>query len=340
MTHFSDLIARLDSKQYFLDIFHERLKFIDPRAIKILFHQFFYIKRHVGDDFFHYVIEHRLTLELKNGLKIRRKIYTISFSNHGRKPMSQAMSLIYRNKFHSGPVITPQPLWYEEDTMSFFYLGIPGDTLLEHLKNGHIDFDYFKKIAQALRRLHATKFPAGQFKQHDFSLNYLDPTAVLNRPQNLEDPLKKELISQLAVLEKLKAQIIKEKPVLSHGDFHPENIIVNRFDSNQLAIIDFSEVCLASRYYDLASFLLQLKLMSLGYLAPGVYAKIEKIILGGYFGRSAIDSEVMNKLNLYRAWTALKNAVYSMIFIEEHNRHYARYLVGLSREFSQKIKLQ
>ncbi|HOZ36453.1 MAG TPA: phosphotransferase [bacterium] len=338
MKQFDDLVARLDDSQYFLDIFNERLKLIDSRAVKILFHQFFYIKRHAGADFFHYVIEHRLTLELKSGLKIRRKIYTISFSNNIRRPMYQVMSLVYKNSFSAGPVVVPKPLWYEETTMTLFYLGIPGDTLLEHLKNGHLDFDYFKKIAQALRRLHATKFPPGAFKIHDFSLGYLDPTSVLARPQNMEDPLKAELLEQLKKLEQLQAKTVKEKLVLSHGDFHPENVIVNRFNSAELAIIDLSEVCLAPRFYDLASFLLQLKLMSLGYLEPRVYAQIEKIILTSYFHQSKINPAALAQINLYKAWTALKNAVYSMIFIEEHNRHYARYLISLSREFSEKIK--
>src|SRR3989338_4074283 len=75
----------LDDHQYFFNLFQKKLKQIDAQAVKLLFHQFFYIKRHVASDFFHYVIEHRLTLELKHGLKIRRKVYAISFSDHGRK---------------------------------------------------------------------------------------------------------------------------------------------------------------------------------------------------------------------------------------------------------------
>ncbi len=338
MNRFDNLSVLLDNDQYFFQLFAKHLKEINPLAEKVLFHQLFFIKRHVGDDFLHYVVEHRLTLALKNGLKTKCRVYSISFSGHGRRSMYQAMSLVYGNKFGSGEVVVPKPLWYEEKTMSFFYLGIPGDTLLEHLKNGHFNLDYFKKITRALRRLHTTKSPAGIFKTHEFSLNYLDPTAVLSRPQNNHDPMKAAILKQLANLSHLKAEFIKDKNILSHGDFHPENIIIDKFNSDRLAFIDFSEICLAPCYYDLASFLLQLRLMSLGYLDAKTYRQIEKTILRYYFGETKLSAEVTRGLHLYQAWTALKSAIYSMIFIEEHNRHYAAYLISLSVEFSQKVK--
>jgi len=222
--------------------------------------------------------------------------------------------------------------------MALFYLGIPGDSLLEHLKNGHFDLNNIKKIAQALERLHASQVPGGVFTTHDFSFPYVDPTNVLGRDYNLNDPLKSAVLTQLSRLQQLQKKVITEKNVLSHGDFHPDNIIINKFDSHQLAFIDFSEVCLSPCYYDLASFLQQLELMSLGYLDRRLYLQAEKVFLAAYFNDQKISPAIIDKINLYKAWTALKNAVYALIFTETHDRHYARYLVTLSQKLSQHIK--
>lgn len=338
MTNKTNITKLLDDPDYFSGLFNQKIKSIDPSAEKVLFHQLFFIKRHVAEDFFHYVVEHRLTIELENKLKRRFRVYTISFSDHGRRKMYTAMELIYRQGFSSGAVVIPQPLWYEEEIMALFYLGIPGDTMLEHLKNGQFDRPNIKKISQGLKRLHTINYPKDVFNIHDFSLVYLDPTNVLNRQHNITDPLRDRVYKQLAELKKIKDQLIIKKNVLSHGDFHPENVIVNRFENDKLAFIDFSEVCLAPKYYDAASFLMQLELMSQGYLDKKDYDNVENIFLKNYFGLACKKQNTQNKINLYKAWTALKNAVFSMIFIEEHNRHYASYLIDLSERLSQKIK--
>ena len=330
----------LDDHQYFFNLFQKKLKQIDAQAVKLLFHQFFYIKRHVASDFFHYFIEHRLTLELKHGLKIRRKVYAISFSDHGRKKMYQAMVLAYEHKFGQGEAVVPKPLWYEEETMTLFYLGVPGDSLLEHLKNGHLDLDNIKKVAHALKNLHAIKTPKNIFGGHEFSLRHLDPTNILERSYNLGDPLKPEIIKQLAVLNSLKGKIIQEKNVFSHGDFHPDNIIINRFNSSQIVFIDFSEVCLAPPYYDIASFLEQLEFMSLGYLDRRRCRQVENFFLAAYFGDKKLTPELVAKINLYKSLITLKNSVYALIFTDIHERHYAGYLVQLSQALCQKIKQQ
>jgi len=226
----------------------------------------------------------------------------------------------------------------DEEIKDYIYLAADNGTYINLNKD---DLDNIKKVARGLKYLHGIKTPTGFFSEHEFSLRYIDPTDVLNRSYNLGDPLKPEIIAQLSKLNSLKEDLLpKDKAVFSHGDFHPDNIIINRFDSSQLVFIDLSEVCLAPAYYDIASFLEQFELMSLGYLERRFCRQAEKIFLAAYFGDKKITLELLAKVNLYKSLIALKNSVYTMIFTDIHERHYAGYLVQLSQALCQKIKQQ
>ena len=116
-------------------------------------------------------------------------------------------------------------------------------------------------------------------------------------------------------------------------------MIINKFNNHQLAFIDFSEVCLAPVYYDLASFLQQLEFMTLNYLPPAEYQDFEYLFLNTYFDRQKIDQSIKDKINLYKSWTALKSTVYFMIFDDKINRHFAEYLLTQSEDYLKQVKI-
>jgi len=326
-----DLIT---SSEYIRKIFEKGLKDIDSQAVKILDVKSYTIKRHVGNDFFHFVIQNNVTLQTKKGLRRRYQIFTVSFSNHGRRKMYQILELAFKNGFDKGRVVIPKPLWYVEDLMSAFYIGIPGDNFLEHIKNNNIDKSSVRKIAQGLYKFHQMK-PGSEIKltKHSLSWEDLDPTDVLKREYNVQTKMVKEIKKQYEVLRKVYKNIVDDDFLLSHGDFHPENVIINRFDSKQVALIDFSEGCLAPIYFDIASFLQQLHFMTRSYLTEKQFASMEKVFLSSYFGEVEIEKKMMARIHLYKAWTALKSTVYFMIFEDEINRGFAEYLLKRSKEY-------
>lgn len=318
-------------REYLKELFNERIRSIDSQGVEILDVKSYKIKQHFDDRFFHYVIQNNVTLRTRKGLRRRCQIFCAAFSGHGRKFMFEILSLVYRNGFDKGNTVVPRPLWYIAELQAGFYVGVPGDNLLEHIKNGNIDKTAIQKIAKGLRELHQVRGIHNlKLKKHSFLWEYLDPTDILGRAYNRDTELAIEIRNQFKELKALHKKIIDDKYLLSHGDFHPENVIINKFNSKQVAIIDFSEGCLAPVYYDMASFLQQLEFMTRSYLTRIQYARLEKIFLDSYWGEVDITWEMMAKMNLYKAWTALKSVVYFMIFEDDANRDFAKYLLEKS----------
>lgn len=322
----------VSDKNYFWRLFEARIKEIDHGGKEVIHLDEYRVKWHVDDLFFHYVICHDLTIRTEDNLRRRYKIYSAGFSGHARRKMFAVMKIAYEHGFRRKETIVPKPLWYDEQIMAVFYIGVGGDNLLEYIKNGYLNEEAIANIARGLKKFHALKVNhAINLLPHYFNLGFLDPTNVLGRPYNQTRELRQDILNQFAKLSALKEKLIQPgEQCLAHGDFHPENVIVNRFDNKQLAFIDFSEVCLAPPYYDIASFLEQLNFMTLEYLNPNVYEKMEKIFLVNYFGAGKIAEEIKNKINLYKAWTALKSAVYFMIFDDEVNENFVRYNLARS----------
>jgi len=330
----------IKDKKYLRDLFQRRIKDIDPQGEKILRIDNYFIKEHFDNNFFHYVLYNNVTLKTVTGLRKRYIVLAISFSGHKRKKMYQALELAYHHDFAKGGVVVPQPLWYVDEIMTAFYIGVPGENLLEHIKNGYLNLKIIKKIAQGLTKFHQI-IPSKKLKlkKHSFAPIYLDPINVINRKYNKDTLLAKDALTQFSQLKKIQPKLIKDNYLFSHGDFHPENVIINKFNNNQVIFIDFSEICLAPVYYDIASFLQQLRFMTLNYLSLKEYQQMEYVFLSTYFNNHHIDQEIINKINLYKSWTALKSVIYFMIFEDKTNRDFAEYLLTQSEDYLRQIKI-
>lgn len=337
--HEKKIPVLLRNPEYLKKIFNERVIDIDPDGEKVLGIESFYPKNHADANFFHIVAYNKIRIRTKAGLRCRYRVLAIAFSGHGRKKMYQVLSLAYKHGFSEGEIIVPRPLWYLDELMAACYVGVPGENLLEHIKNGHTHVKLIELIARGLRRLHALK-PGMliRLSKHEFSLSYLDPTNVIEADHNLRTDLRQGVLEQYQLLCQKQNELGKQVQHLSHGDFHPENIIINQFNSNEAAIIDFSESCKAPIYYDIASFLEQLEFMTLDYISPEVYQKLEDSFLNAYFQGQEITRASHNQINLYKAWTALKSTVYFMIFTDEKNKYFAEYLLKKSKEYLGRIK--
>lgn len=314
---------KLLDEKYMKEFFASRATRIDGRNRKLVKLNIHPIKKHVDSIFFHLVILYAVTFVLQDGSRKRFKIYCASRSENLREKMFKIMKLAYNYGFKSGKVLVPRPLWYVKELQAAFYVGMQGENILEHIKNGAATRGVIRKAAGFLAGFHQLK-PSKDIKlnKHKFDWQYLDPTHILKREKNKNHKLTSEIKEDYKKLKKyFNKDLAHLKFELSHGDFHPENIIINKFDSTQIAIIDFSESCLAPAAYDLGSFLQQLKFMTSAYDVQGnKYDKWEELFLNEYFYRRKIKltNEIKNQIILYQAWTALKSAVYYMIFDNQY----------------------
>ena len=327
---------KLLDQGYMAKFFSQKAKEIDGRNKELAKLNIYPIKKHVDDVFFHLVVLYAVTFFLSDGSRKRFKIYSSAHSKNLRERMYKVMKLAYDNGFKSGRVLVPRPLGYIKDLEAVFYVGMQGENMLEYIKNGAAVQGAVRKAADFLAGFHQLK-PAKNIKlaKHKFDWQYLDPTDILKRDKNRKPQLSQEIYDYYRQLKKyFNKDSNNFKFELSHGDFHPENIIINKFDSKQICIIDFSETCLAPFAYDLGSFLQQLRFMTLSYDVGGKkYKKWEEIFLSEYFNRRKIklNGKIKSQISLYQAWTALKSAVYYMIFDNQYK--FVEILLEQTKEF-------
>jgi len=101
---------------------------------------------------------------------------------------------------------------------------------------------------------------------------------------------------------------------LVHGDFHPENIIINK-SNNKVSAIDFTDICVSDYARDIANFIQQFRFMSLGRLSAEKIKHYQDMFLRGYFTARDIkkDKDIEKRIQLYSAWTALRSAIYFLL---------------------------
>ncbi len=309
---------KLLDHEYMEKFFSSHAKEIDNRIKSVAKMNIYPIKQHIDDVYFHLVNMYVLTFFLQDGSRKRRKIIGATYSGHKRRKMFQVMKLAYEHGFKSGKILVPRPLWYIEDLQAVFYMAVDGDNLLMHIKNGARVDKTIKKSAGFLARFHQIKPPNSlKLEKSKFNWEYFDPTNILDLEKNKEHEYTQQIKKYYKILEKHFKKLDRDKFEMSHGDFHPENVIINRFDSSQIAIIDFSEACLAPYTFDVGSFLQQLRFMSLAYdVTAEKFKKWQKIFLDEYFSRRGIElnKDIERQINLFQARTALKSAIYYMIY--------------------------
>lgn len=330
---------KLLDQGYMVKFFSDYAKEIDGRIKSVARMEIHPIKQHIDDVYFHLVNMYVLTFFLEDGSRKRRKIIGATYSGHKRRKMFNAMKLAYDNGFKSGKILVPRPLWYIEDLEALFYVAVDGDNLLMHIKNGARVDKTIKKSAGFLARFHQIKPPSSiKLEKCEFDWKYFDPTNILEMEKNKDHEYTKKILEYYKKLEKHFKKLDRSKFEISHGDFHPENIMINRFDSSQVAIIDFSEACLAPYTFDVGSFLQQLRFMTLAYdITADKFDNWKKIFLNEYFSRRGIElnNEIEKEINLFQARTSLKSAIYYMVYKTQYK--HVKILLDRTGEFLKKL---
>ena len=124
------------------------------------------------------------------------------------------------------------------------------DYFEENIDSIHILCDVIIQVANILHQLHSIKI------NDDVKLNLMTFSNYYNLIYNKINKFDKNKIYTNELL-KYKNKIFDSDVVISHGDFHAGNLIIDK--TKNLHLIDFEESCITSRYVDIVSFIKWLK---------------------------------------------------------------------------------
>lgn len=162
----------------------------------------------------------------------------------------QILSYLFNHGFNKGNILVARPYVFFPEYNIIFYENIPGQTFMYEL-NDNLDNlqDRMKIIAQAIKKIHALPIPSFALWPQIWDVNQ---SAISQYYPNLAMEIDK---IQQNIFQELKKTKSKS---LCHGDFQPNNLI---FYKNNLYLIDFGSVCVSDKELDVASFVIQLKIM-------------------------------------------------------------------------------
>lgn len=284
------------------------------RSIKITPH-----KQYVWPESHHVVAEFYVTYFDTCGQKKRSLIFCLSHWKEDRKAVFEILQFLlgYQNKL--GGYTTPTPLFYLEKYKALFYDGFFGKTiqdLIAQKLNQHIE-KALPQVAKWLARLHAIKIPRNiNFHKHHNTIATSIP-GIEKIMRNIQDRRGEQFYNYdylyQSFLELEKKYRPNFTPCFVHGDAHPGNFIARA--KNKIAVIDFTDFCVADGARDVGTFLEQLEFMMFGNNSQKIVESYKNIFLNSYAqnAKIKIDQTFMERIELYRNWTALRTATFFLL---------------------------
>ncbi len=269
------------------------------------------IKRNIGKVFYHIVV--RFDSESLGD----KPIFCSAHSQENRDNANESLKFINKNGFKDSKVFVPQPLLFDKEFGAFFYRGIDGENLLHYISQKDTNIaPYLEQAAEWIARLH--KIPATQ--KENFNPENSRIQTVLPGPQKFIPKIKRKfpkLSPQVnEYFEKLVQQETRsiarlDREYLIHGDFHPENVIINATDG-KVSVIDFTDICMGDWARDIGSLMQQLRYMSRGKRSDEETKKHQQIFVKAYLKARGIktSNSIERRITLYRAWTALRSTIF------------------------------
>lgn len=172
-----------------------------------------------------------------------------------KKEKYRLLIYIYENGFDKGKFLVAKPLGYFEDYNIMIYENVSGEPFMRELDDRQEDLVLkVKRCAQTLKKIHTLQKPDVSLWNADefFEFKDLEKGALKIYYPKILDALD-DIILQI------KKRIDKRSlPVLCHGDFHPNNLIISE---DQVYVLDFDLACFIDKEYDVANFVNQLRVM-------------------------------------------------------------------------------
>ncbi|OJI06546.1 hypothetical protein BK004_03015 [bacterium CG10_46_32] len=269
------------------------------------------IKRNIGEKFYHVVIRYQAA-SFGDIL-----VFCSAHSQENREQAYEALTFINEHGFKAQKVFLPKPLFFEKKFNAFFYQGMEGKTLLTFIRKPDTDLsEYLNQTAYWIAQLHQVDTQDAK----NFNPDNSQIKTILPGPERFLPKIKKlfpEYYKQIkTVFEKLvteEEQSLTHLPhkYLIHGDFHPENVIINKTDG-KISAIDFTDICLGDWARDVGGFMQQLEFMSAGFHSQEKIEALQKLFVEYYCTHRSISllNEDWKRIRMYQIWTALRSAIY------------------------------
>jgi aminoglycoside phosphotransferase len=314
-------ILHLFDQQYVLDLFNKEVLPLYPGFKEIQQIKIKPVKKNIWETTYHVVIEFLTVFLNANGEIVELPIYCSAHSNEPRKSSFAALSFLWQQGFNRSNLTVPRPLFFSDYFNGYFYRGVQGQNLYYYIRQqDHREIEnIIPKAAAWFVKLHA--LPADQAKNFN-EINSRVQTVI----PGFEFILKKiqNDFPQYYQTYKKAFDFIgrKEKKFLSqdgnlrliHGDAHPENVI--KMSANTIAVIDFTDICLADFARDLGTFIQQLEFMAARKIEEREYLKKNRdLFLENYLTTAKIklDDSLRQRINYYYSWTSLRTATFFLL---------------------------
>ncbi|MDO8593042.1 MAG: aminoglycoside phosphotransferase family protein [bacterium] len=309
-------ILNLFDETYVNDLFNQEVLPLYPDFVKIQNIKITPIKKNIWTTTYHVVIEFMVSFLDRSGQPTELPIYCSAHSGEPRKSSFEALAFLWDQGFSQGHLAIPRPLFFSEYFNGYFYRGVQGQNLYHYIRHKNFDEirDIIPKAAAWFAKLHS--LPAEQAK--NFNKQNSRVKTVIPGFDLIFNKLKRDYSGHYSAYKETFEFISKKETEflaaggrrwLIHGDAHPENVI--KMSANTIAVIDFTDICLADFARDLGAFLQQFEYMSIRKIEDENYVKnIQDLFLNSYLELAGIklDAGLKQRINYYYGWTSLRTA--------------------------------
>ena len=198
------------------------------------------------------------------------------------------------------------------------YQGYPGTPLTELIRKKVPDINYYiRRTAKWLLKLHSYKLLIGRlrtYKRENKEANYFMMNYKKYYPEIVEK--SKSILNKVLEIKKNIYPEVKKKAILIHGDYNPNNIIINDINKSKLAAIDFGNAWRFDPLSDVANFLIQMELLFWqGIVMDKKYLeKLNKVFLAEYLkGIKGNKKKIIYKITLYQIWWLMQTTSYNVV---------------------------
>jgi hypothetical protein len=314
-------IHYLFDRTYVMDLFNRQILPLYPDFKEIKKIEIKPAKKNVWQTTYHVVIEFATSFLTNDGEAVELPIYCTAHSSEPRINSYEALTSLWQLGFGQGDLVIPHPLFFSEYFNGYFYRGVPGQTLYYYIckKNYDTIESVVAKTGTWFAKLHNTPIKGVKnFNPENSRIETVIPGVkkILHKIQ-LAYPKYFETCKNIyKIIDQKEKDYFanNQRQYLIHGDAHPKNII--KMSEDKIAVIDFTDICLADFARDLGSFLQQLDFMGSEKINDQAYVeKIKKIFFDSYLFSSEvkINEDIQTRINNYYNYTALRTATFFLL---------------------------
>lgn len=279
---------------------------------------------------------------------IKKSVFCKAHSNEKKNKSIYYMDILYKNGFNEGLYQVPRSLIYLPEFCAGFYEGAQGHNLLYYLK--HHDYAKInigvKDAAHWLNKLHNVspeKFNSSKPRFTWIKDNYPPAKRVLKEMRKNYSRLYKTFSPLYEKIFKYEDEFLKtvkkeDAAKIIYADYHPENIIIPNYSHQGATVIDFTDLSIGDQFRDVGTFMEQAEFMSRKYMPSSKSKYWPNVFLNEYLKASGAepDKDSLRRVNLYRAWSCLRNIIYFYYKKDPNNVIWG--LIEDANEYLNKIK--